>query len=315
MAASSKVDKVFVHTAEFRENLERQLADAQLPKVPIDIFRLGIDREWADRGRELVTAINYRSAIPDFSQLPAEQRAVIDEIFATHPATGTRPIPHRFIIAERLGAEKGTHYVLEGISKFLESRQSLGENIGERYRFFFLHEGWQVNEFRPHNVTDQYFKFVRQQHADLAREFNLTSSPGENNTIWATYSLKGSARIALPSLVDGCDVIIGGAQEGFGLMAAEGAYINLRNDTALIVGSGAGFSMEAKRLGFASGAWFVEPGNSDSIASSISEVVKMRDDLPGSLQRKKSSLVSDFILSRNDSIMVRGQELRPELFR
>lgn len=297
LAAISKVDVLFVHTDEYARRIQLQLEGLQLPCPQIRRFNLGIDQATMSLGLQAINSSNYDVAIPGFAQLKEAQQTLIHEVFRSR---GT--IPHRFFCLDRADPGKGIATVLDGIEAFLDEKRARGaslQDLQSEYRFFFLHQLFNMSPLSADNLMHSYIGFIRKRHAELQSKF-----PG---VIFVSPELKGSQRTAVPALLLGCHGITGGAQDGLNLAVQENAWVNRELDTTVISGSGTGFAIQAKAQGLESNGFFPVAGDATGFHKSIENIVATQSSNPGELGTRKHALVK-FIESRRDRMLVRPGE-------
>jgi hypothetical protein len=282
LAAISKVDKVFLHTDTYLLNLEQQLVTLRLPVPALARFDLGIDEHRIQRGLAEVGAMTGWRGAAAVCGLPSSQRDGIAEILESYSR-----VPHRFMVADRLDAVKGSGVVLDAIDRFLACRLARGESPAQlraRYRFFMLHELWDEPTSTEADMQWQYIRHVREKYDRILQRY-----PG---VIWAMPSLDGDSRSLVPALMRGASALTGGVQDGLHLASMENLVINESQDTGVVAGRGAGFVMQSIAEGHGDGLFAVEPGDVDAFAQGIDQLVTLRERAPGQLRDRKRALVA-----------------------
>ena len=306
LRAMAKMDVVYVHTDHFARLLEGQL-DRMLPEFPsgskmplIKRFDLGADEEWIKEGQAKVTRQTFLDVTPDYDKLNPQQKALVEEVFATQDK-----IAHRFLVLDRIDATKGTYTVLQAMDAFLDSEVQ-GSRVDDldrlrgRYRFFFFQELLNIGNYKPDNLKDQYVRIVKEKFDELTKKW-----PG---IVWVCESIKGPQRILLPAMMMGCHGLSGGSDDGSNLAIPEVLLANrgYPDDTTAILGDGAGFAMQAKAMGFKTGIEIPQAGSPREFAEAMRRVVQAKDSQPGKLAREREAFLVDFVDRRKDSVVVAG---------
>lgn len=294
LEALSKVHRVYVHTDVYRKRLETLMDKLELPLPDIRRFDLGIDKHNLDQNLPKVRAESFEQDIPNFSELSKAQKELITEVFRTRDT-----IPHRTICIDRADPNKGLHYVLEGVNRFLDEELTrLGslDALRSNYRFFGLHDLFFVPAGDRINLHGIYREKLREKFEEIQTKF-----PG---IVFVAEPLTGERRIALASLMQNCHGITGGAQDGLSLAGQENAYVNKDCDTALIVGDNAGFAMQAIANGSQDLAYFPQAGSPESLKEILHEVFTKQRTKPGFLREQKRQLLAREVLPRNARVAV-----------
>lgn len=289
LATISKVDRIYSYSQQYNDDVAIQLRECGLRVPEFRIFEYGLDTRYYDRALEVVDSQTYTKA-PGFSSLSDEQKEFISESFRA-----AKSIPFRFLSADRSDPGKGITVLQDGIEMFLDSLGLSREQLGKTFRFGFLTELYPVEKADPRDVKQSYNVYVTQRHRELMKKFG--------SAYRAVPSLGGDARILIPSLMHGCHGMTGGSQDGFNIAMMENAYINRKEPTSLICGSGAGFAIEASRRGFNDSAFFFEAGNPQAVADALRSIYSETASKE-MLGQQKHRLVHDFILKRNGTLLV-----------
>ena len=126
--------------------------------------------------------------------------------------------------------------------------------------------------------------------------------------IWTGDHMFGSARPLLPLLMRGCHMVSGGGGEGLNLAVAEGALANIDQDTSMLMGNNAGFTIRMEEVGLQGRGFFPQPKDPADFSRAIEQLVHIADNYPGQLRSMKREVV-EYILTRNDSVLTGGEEV------
>jgi glycosyltransferase involved in cell wall biosynthesis len=206
---------------------------------------------------------------------------------------------HRFVCFDRIDPMKGTHTLIAGIKLFLdEARAREGESYKQRYHFSCIHQLLDFEWYAEMNPKHQYVRLCKQQYAALQAEH-----PGVINLSESLTAQAGN-RDMLPRLIHGASVLALLGQDGLGLSALEGAYINRDQDTGLIIGDQSGSFLEAERRGFGGLVFGVEAGNPIAIQEALEKTVALRERASGTLANQNKAFAEKFVIPRQDSMML-----------
>ena len=281
-----QADVLFFHTSVYADRLANML------KGPLPDMRtvdLGIDKAWVDQA---LARVSQPGHIQAWKKLTEQQQELITAVFQAKES-----ITHRFICFDRLDPMKGTHTVIAGIKMFLdEARQIEGEGYRDRYQFASIHELLNVDNYAEMSPKNQYIRVCKELYADLQREH-----PGMLY-ISDSFTNQHGHRDILPAMIRGSTVLALHGQDGLGLSALEGAYINRNEDVGLIVGDQAGCYLEADKRGFGKLVHGVEAGNPVAVKDAIWQVVRLRERSPGFLAENNSSFAREYVSPRTGTM-------------
>ena len=298
--AMGKVDVIYLHTDEFIRRLEKQLEVGraagwiQSDRLPeIKRFDLGIDERMIRDGLATISAGNYLSAIPNWHELNHGQKDFIREVFQSQDT-----VPHRFMCVDRIDPVKGVDVVLKGVDAFLQERLAGGatyHELRDNYRFFFLQKAGNATDSNPYNTAARYNTFTEEAFQQLQQKY-----PG---IIFRGDPLGGAHRMAVFPLMRGCHGITGGTTEGLSLSIMENAKVNEGQDTSIICGTGAGFSMQVREHHNQHLAQFPQAGNPADFQQAIRSIVEVQHHSKGTLGSNKKALIQQEIDSRQSSVI------------
>lgn len=302
LMATLLVDRVYVHTDEYVRRLETQLQALRVERraqgaVPeIRRFDLGLNRAAIDQalGHFHLERNSMDRTIFDrqLHLLTTRQKELVIDCLRSIGV-----VPHRFMNIDRLDPIKGTATVVEAVKQFLQRRENAGENneqLRAKYRFYFLQASLDEppNELSPRTM---YSKFVFGKLMDLVSQY-----PG---VVFVAEALHGEHRSLVLPLILGTHAITGGVQDGLNLAVMENCYVNRQENTALVIGSGAGFGIQARSQGYGSTAFFPAAGKAEAFVGAFEEVIAIQTREDMLLRTMKAPLVN-YICSRNDSVIV-----------
>jgi hypothetical protein len=296
MKAMSNLDVVYGHTERYLANMRADYADlAQImPGLRSPEFRrfdLAIDVPLMDRlAGTIDTEDQLEKAMEGQNVSPAVQ-AFMREVLKTR-GKGM----HRFVNGDRADPGKGISVWIAATREFLRGKQTLGENLQEKYRFFSFHDLLGITTFHDNDLKEQYIKHLQKEYAVLAAEF-----PGVVHVVAGPF-----ARKFVPFIYEDSYNVTAAIHDGSNLMAPEGIYVNHKRGKARkgIMSTGAGFGDEAVRKGFGRGAYFVEPGNVEALTEAMERTVSATEHEPARVARDIEMMVRECILKRSDSVIV-----------
>lgn len=287
--AYSFADSVYVHTEEYRQNLIAQLPAGA--KTEVRTFELGVNFRKLRHGAELIHAANFRSTIPEFEKLSADQQSIATEMFETEHTHR-----HRFICIDRIDAIKGNLTVYDAVRRHLSNELTRGvslDELRESQRFFFLYTARASLLQGEHPLWTRYARFAESALASLAGDF-----PG---IVFTAKGFEGVHSVAIGALVRNQTLITGASQDGLNLSCMESAVVNRGRPVSIIVGDGAGFSRDVIFKGGRDLGYFPRAGDVEAFARSISEVCGFQRSNPEALSERTTALVDRFIVPRGEA--------------
>lgn len=183
------------------------------------------------------------------------------------------------------------------------------EDLRRDFRFFFIEDVTVRLERNPafyqeimesNHLGHRYILHAFERQNELKDKY-----PG---VVWTGDPLLGSARDLLPLLMRGCHMVSGGAGEGLNLAVAEGAYANLDQDTTMLMGNNAGFTIRMEEVGLSGKGFFPHPKDPANFQRALKEIEHLANHYPGELRSRKARVVN-YINTRNDSILTGGEEV------
>lgn len=284
----SAADVIFFHTSVYADRLANMLT-GELPVMKT--VDLGIDRGFIDSALNKVR--DYRD-IPAPGALSDAQAELVRASFAARDQGA-----HRFMCIDRLDPMKGTHAVITGIKLFLdEARATEGEGYAKRYQFSCIHELLTIDTYAEMNPKDQYIRLCKSLYADLQR-----SHPGVVS-LSESFTTSGGNRDLLPRMMHGATLLALLGQDGLGLTALEGAYINRDQNVGLIIGDQSGTFLEADKRGYGDLVFGAKAGDPVAIKEALQQTVALRERAGGELANRNQMFVDKFVLPRTDSMML-----------
>ena len=283
-----RADEIYFHTSVYADRLSDML-EGPLPVMKT--VNLGIDVEWIDRVQEEVQTPEDIG----FATLTPKQQELVTTCFKNRDT-----VQHKFICFDRMDAMKGIHAVINGIKLFLdEARESEGSGYAKKYHFACIHELLDIKNYKEFKCMDQYIRVCKEMYAELQAEHPGVISLSQS------FTNKNRHRDILPTLIRGRTVLALHGQDGLGLSALEGAYINRHQNTGLIIGNQSGAFLEAKKRGFDSLINGVPAGDSRAIAEAIRATVLLRERGGNTLSERNAIFAEKFVIPRKDSMMVK----------
>ena len=284
LRAMSEMDVVFMQTDIYIRRLEAQL-EAMGLRIP-DLRRFDLAPDSVALRRAVRQAPPCDS---DFGNLDTMQRELLQEAMATRDS-----VPHRFVCPDRLDPIKGIHVVIEAVDKFLASQNESLETLRSKFRFFFVTD--YLTRFPPvdHSLAwHRYADWVRTHQIPRFRE----RWPGV-----VTFADNIPDRFLWAHLLVDAHVISGGIQEGLGLAVQEGLIVNAEtgHGRTVIMGDGAGFSIQVQEQGLGEGSWFPAAGDATQFAEHLRQVTNLS---PADHLNQSARLVKDFIDPHQDRLL------------
>lgn len=288
LEAISKADILFVHTDEYRRNLEAQMERAKLRIPPVELYDLGVSKGWLNRGLAEVDANNYMNTT-EFSGLPhdSRQHELIAEMFRVKSE-----IPHVFLQFDRADPIKGNLNFMEAIDLFLSQSGESLEVMRQKYRFFMIMPQleWDLVEGRS---RDRYVTLLREKAAKLEQKY-----PG-------VFFYSGEVpRTLIPALLKDVTVVAPGGEDGLHLASAEALYINAlaRCDRTAIISRNIGIALHALQRSSNGGlVHFINPGDIEELTGAIRHVVTMNGS--GEFAPRTQQFVEEVIIPREDTVI------------
>lgn len=284
LQAMSAMDLVYMQTDIYVRRLQSQLESLGLPIPEVRRFDLAPDSEALRKA--------VRAQPPDeaaLRELDPNQRGLLGDAMRTRGQ-----IPHRFVCPDRLDPIKGIHVVIEAVDQFLQSRGEPLDTLRTKYRFYFV-TGYH-SRFPPIDPSLAWHRYADWVRREQIPAF-MSRWPG---IVWFSDNIP-DRQLWAHLLVD-AHVISGGIQEGLGLAVQEGLLINVEtgHERTVIVGDGAGFSIQVKEQGLGDHAHFPRAGDPDSLRQALVDVTSPSGGA-GHL-RGASVLVERFIEPHRDRL-------------
>jgi trehalose-6-phosphate synthase len=265
------------------------MVDSQLPEMKT--VNLGINTTFIDSALKKVTSLHE---VPSPETLTNKQVQLIKDLSLAKERGA-----HRFICFDRLDPMKGTHTLINAIKLFLdEAEQSEGPSYRTRYHFSCIHELLNISNYDEMNPLNQYIRVCKDLYQNLTKRH-----PGVVS-VCESFTTAGGNRELLPRLIQGSTVIALLGQDGLGLSALEGAYINREQDVGLIIGDQSGCFLESELRNLSSLIFGVRAGVPDSVKEALNKVVNLREAMPGTLVRNNDRYVKSFVIPRTDSMAI-----------
>lgn len=290
LEAMALMDRVYLHTDSDIRAFEIALQRCGISfSGQLRRFDLGINTFALDHGLESVTPNNYQD-LPEFRALGDDQRRTIQEAFKTRGK-----VPNRFLSVDRVDPIKGTHIALEAVERYLDSLDMSLDKMQSKFRFFFVHQLFFIEDYDPKNLKHQYIKMVKKMYDRIQSKY-----PG---IIFVSNSIP---KLFIPSLMEGCHYLCASPQEGLNLASMEALYVadQTNEDTTAIVSNGTGFAKQTIETGHGTNLLAVRKGNIDDFSTAIRTTVDERPDNPGLFRKMTGDLVRQVVLRRNDSVIV-----------
>jgi len=284
LKAMNSVDKVYLHTDEYRRRYLRSLELAGIEQnSEVERFDLGIDIELMENSLNQIDLNNFTEH-QDASDLSDSTKEVMIDIFKTQGK-----IPHRFISIDRIDPIKGSYNVIKAIENFLDGIDLSISEKEKLFRFYLVCYPDQRLDIEDLNVSQQYAKVTSELMQKLANKYP--------NIVKFSKSIP---RAFIPNLLVDANLITGGVQDGLNLACQESFYVNsaTNSDAIAIAGLGTGFAIQTAEDFPELKGIFPNGGDINELTKAIQSAVETKKRQPGKLRELSAKITNEIIIKR-----------------